>query len=1573
MTLYEAKSRAAVSPLLVGIGASPGGLGQLQELLAGLGHAQGLAIVCVPKLARQADRPSDSPDNLASDLQADALRAMLRSLGTSMSLVELTGRSQIESATLYIAPAQACLEIHNGWLVLVEPADAAPLAAPIDHFFRCVADSHGEAAIGIILGSVGEDGELGLKSIEECGGMTFALDLSPSNSVAIVPAAATLSHANRLLTAADVAREVLIAQLQRELSSTREELDKTLQEMDATHEELRASNEELLVMNEELQSANDDLESSQQAIQHALDRIAQSDTDRQNLLDSTKIATLFVSDDLHIRSFTSGVTAIYNLIPADVGRPLLETTHTLVEMPAYPTDLDGFDKWPIEHEVEAHSGRWFLRRIQPYLAADQHRDGMVITFYDITEQLKLRMRLAASHAVASLLADAESFETVIPEVLGALRKSLAAEVCLLWLVDAKTEQLTCIEADVIDDSMTPFLETSRQLRLSSGAGLPGTAWKERRPIWFEDIRSTVGFQRALAATACKLISGVATPIVVGAKFKGVIEIYTKRQLTRDPELLSMLKTIGGDIGQFIRRRRLDDMFRDEEARKTAILQSALDCIITMDTQGRIIEFNPAAERTFGLTLAQVSGRSLADMLIPEEYRQAHNSGLARFLNSGVSTILGRRVELNAQRADGSRFPIELAVNVSQGRDGVPFFTAYLRDITQRKAAEEASRRRERDTNFLAKLQITFSQHSSAEAVAQASCQMISEHFDLNRCTLAELSEDARIANVFYELCDSGLRSFCGQRRTLDFASENAMTRLSQGQVLTIDDMHDKSIPDHIAENFAAMHVVSNVCAPYIDDGRLRFTLSMSKGVPHNWLDSELSLAQELASLLYSRITRARAEEQLAESLQKVRSSEQKFRSMANAAPVMMWVTDADHLCTFLSQRWNQFTGQSESDGLGFGWTEAIHADDREASRDLFLAAAEQQQAFELDYRLRTADGNYRWVIDAGRPRYGGNGEFDGFVGAVIDAHDRNEAQTAIRVSEERLRSAAEAAGFGMLHVDLNLHTVSYSQELKKLIGLRDKVEPKFAAGNLPDWIHPEDHSAFSEFYQHLITLPEGQSDRIDHRIVNADGQTRWVRLQAKTIHAGYGAQRRPTQLIATILDITQQREFETSLQDARAQAVAASESKSEFLANMSHEIRTPMTAILGYADLLREYISAPEAISHLSTIRRNGDYLLDIINDILDLSKIEAGKLEMQRERFDPTRLVEDVRSIMEVRATENNLRLEVVYDGRIPAQIESDGKRLKQILINLVGNAIKFTPQGEVKLVVRALAQSPTRQEPTRQDLHCQASLEDHTGASQAISQAISRGISQACTTSGEESRPELTAAGIDALQFTVIDTGIGMNDDQLERLFKPFEQGDSSVSRHFGGTGLGLAISRRLANMLGGQIEVQSELGQGSTFQVTIAVGEVDDVPLVRPSAFLAPAAQSAEQVPIKLNCYVLVVDDRRDIRFLSKRLLTKAGATVDECEDGQLAVDFVRDCMARQCCPDLILLDMQMPNLDGYETARQLRQLGFTSPIIALTADAMQGDMHRCIECGCNDYLSKPIDAERLLQLVEKMTRT
>ncbi len=597
----------------------------------------------------------------------------------------------------------------------------------------------------------------------------------------------------------------------------------------------------------------------------------------------------------------------------------------------------------------------------------------------------------------------------------------------------------------------------------------------------------------------------------------------------------------------------------------------------------------------------------------------------------------------------------------------------------------------------------------------------------------------------------------------------------------------------------------------------------------------------------------------------------------------------------------------------------IHREDADSNRDAIEKSIQGGDDYEHEFRFLRGDGQLRWLAGRGRVLAGPDGSPQRFIGLNWDVTDSKLQEQRMRESEERLRNAAEASGFGTVHADLLHDSVHYSQEFLRMLALPCDALLPTSLHSLPTWIYEEDRNDCEQFYRSLPLLAEGTTQTIDHRIVRADGQIRWVRLQGKPIYTGQPPNRKVTQLIGTVLDITPQREFEQSLENARCEAEAASRSKSEFLANMSHEIRTPMTAVLGYTDLLLTRPQEPESVEFLQTIKRNGNFLLEIINDILDLSKIEAGKLEVMNERFSPHQLVEDIRSLMNVRASEKNLQFYVTYDGHIPEWIESDPKRLKQILVNLVGNAIKFTEFGQVQLIMR-FVRDPTPM-----------------------------------------------------LAFEVRDTGIGMTPEQQEQLFQPFSQGDPSVTRRYGGSGLGLTISQRLAQILGGAITCVSRLDQGSQFTCMIAVGT--DVVLVDQASMDSPSQPMSLPVTLDpLDCRVLVVDDRRDVRHLTRHILMKAGAHVELAEDGQQALEYFERMQRGYVRPvDIILLDMQMPIIDGYQAAAELRKRGFQHSIIALTADAMQGDMNRCLESGCNGYLSKPIDSARLVQTVREYTRT
>jgi CheY-like chemotaxis protein/HPt (histidine-containing phosphotransfer) domain-containing protein len=388
------------------------------------------------------------------------------------------------------------------------------------------------------------------------------------------------------------------------------------------------------------------------------------------------------------------------------------------------------------------------------------------------------------------------------------------------------------------------------------------------------------------------------------------------------------------------------------------------------------------------------------------------------------------------------------------------------------------------------------------------------------------------------------------------------------------------------------------------------------------------------------------------------------------------------------------------------------------------------------------------------------------------------------------------------------------------------------------------------------------------------------------------------------------------LSNARDRAEAASRAKSSFLANMSHEIRTPMTAILGYADLMlspRQTVS--DRVDSLQVIRRNARHLLNLIDDILDISKIEADQMKVERISCDIAQVAVEVASMLRPKAMAKSLPLHVEFAGDLPSAIQTDPFRLKQVLMNLVGNAIKFTETGEVRIKVW---------------------------------------VERAGTTS--------------KAMFAISDTGIGLTPEQTARLFKPFSQADESMTRRYGGTGLGLIISKRLSALMGGYISVQSTAGKGSTFTFWVDGGNIESVPLrpaMHESGFelYSPSPGDGDEA-VTLNGKILLAEDGTDNQQLLTLFLTMAGAQVVLAENGRIAVEK----MQKESF-DLVLMDMQMPEMDGYEATGTLRRRGFNLPIIALTAHAMSDDRAKCIAAGCSDYLTKPIEKELLLRTVDR----
>ncbi|MDG9668553.1 response regulator [Hahella sp. CR1] len=393
------------------------------------------------------------------------------------------------------------------------------------------------------------------------------------------------------------------------------------------------------------------------------------------------------------------------------------------------------------------------------------------------------------------------------------------------------------------------------------------------------------------------------------------------------------------------------------------------------------------------------------------------------------------------------------------------------------------------------------------------------------------------------------------------------------------------------------------------------------------------------------------------------------------------------------------------------------------------------------------------------------------------------------------------------------------------------------------------------------------------------------------------------------------REMETERLE-RLKAEAENRSKSEFLAHLSHELRTPLTAILGYTELLIAQDNAPDNLSYLQIVQRNGQHLLSLLNDILDISKIEAGKLEMEFVRVNLQAFLADLYSLMAVSAQDKNLHLSFIADSPLPENIETDPIRLRQILLNLIGNAIKFTEQGEVTVRVQMVK---------------------------------------------EEEQEKV--------QFKVLDTGPGISLADQKRLFQPFTQVYANSMRRGEGAGLGLAISRQLAHRLGGDIRLSSRPGEGSDFTAIVKPGPLEGVKRIQPDLETGGAAEPHATRTHQVQGHLLVADDLPDIRRLIGHLVESAGARVSYAQNGAEAVRIVSEAAQSDSPIDLVIMDMHMPVLDGHSATRELRRRGHETPVLALTAATMRGERERCLASGCTDHLSKPVNVSQLFTLIER----
>ena len=1034
-----------------------------------------------------------------------------------------------------------------------------------------------------------------------------------------------------------------------------------------------------------------------------------------------------------------------------------------------------------------------------------------------------------------------------------------------------------------------------------------------------------------------------------------------------------LRVLAGELERRVQER--TQALQDSEQRLNTIINLTGDGIIVIDASQRIRLFSASAEHIFGYRADEMMGQPLT-LLLAERFRDSHAGFVDNYIREGATMRrMGEFRQVIGQRKNGEEFPLEAAISRFAEGDQ-PVMIVSLRDITERRQAEIAAQQRAAENaHLLVRMQEELTERARVEEMLrhrvtfeklvtdlstsfvalapdavddaiQQAMAAIGGFIGVDRAYVFRIAETGATMDNTHEWCAPGIEPQIANLQDIPIEMFPWwMDQLRRGENIHIPALSELP-PDAAAEReiLDLQGIQSLIVVPLTLGRELAGFLGFDAvRIAKRWTDDDIALLRIVGEMIVNALDRCRTEDAL-------RKSERVYRALFERTNDAVFIISLDGRHLAVNHQASQMLGYTADELLGKTIRDVVvpleyASADRVLDR---LLADEQVPVYERTFRCK--DGTHiRVEINAALVR-NADGTPLHIQSVVRDITQRKQAEDALRQSEESIRVlydivSAQALTFTeKVQALLVMGTQRFGLDMGLLAHIEAERYEVVAAFSPGDAIRPGDvfdlgqtycrdvlHSGFPIGFEHAgasewavhpcyaafhleayLGTPVVVGDRIygtlnfsspvPHPQLFKPSDKEFLRLMAQWVGGEIERRQKTEQLRTYAAEIEQTNQ---SLAEARDQALEASRLKSEFLATMSHEIRTPMNGVLGMAELLNDTQLDDEQREFVITLQESGQALLTIINDILDFSKIEAGKMILDRVSFLPLALVEGAADLLAPQVYEKNLTLMTFVDPAIPAQLMGDPGRLRQLILNLLSNAVKFTERGNVLL---------------------QAELDDDQG-------------------------------NVVTVRFTVTDTGIGLSEADRQRLFQPFTQADGSTTRRYGGTGLGLAISKRLVDLMGGQIGVESQLGQGSTFWFS--------VPFERSA--VEPAEKPAPAQGDIASLRVLLVDDNVAHGQILQRYLGAWGLRLTTVEGGVPALNTL---LAAKDDPfALVITDLVMPDMDGFALARAIQRnpdLADT-PLILLTAFDERGLGEQALAASFAAYLVKPLHRTQLLETV------